>query len=87
MNTKLIDKLKFEFFMDKKNQPIQLRRQRWVNKVTFWTVSSKIIDLFKVDDNIKINAQNYYKYLNKTFLKETGLNQKSYKLEYIHARQ
>lgn len=55
MYTELIDKLKFEFFMDK-NQSIQLRRQRWVNEVTFWTVNSKIIDLFMVDDNIKINA-------------------------------
>lgn len=38
------------------------------------TVGSKIISLLKVYDYFKINAKNYCKFLNKTFLKDPGYN-------------
>lgn len=34
-------------------------------------VGTKIIGTFKADDSAKINASNYYKYLNLTFSNET----------------
>lgn len=51
----------------------------WRDGVTFSanTVGSKIIGLFKVYDYIKINAKNYCKFLNKTFLRGPGYNQEA----------
>lgn len=40
-------------------------------------VSIKIIRFFKIDDAIKINAENYYKLLDKAFLSGTGHNQRT----------
>lgn len=68
-------------------KPTRLPRQRSGGKM-FWvsTVGSKIIGLFKVDDDININAEKYGKSLNETYFFFVFLNGLSCNQETLYTR-